>query len=177
MSATLRRNLLVLALLALATQVLIVGMEKLFLVQDTAILVAYQQALPQGEEQAIAAATQRTGKTGVEVITALYMHPAYGSVLALLLGCIAGAYLVWRRQVAWWVPMLLLPSTVVLNWTGTCAMLKAGLFSLLNQTVLHISLRALFLLIGLAGIAGFFLLLTLIVRYLLPATGRKLPSA
>lgn len=168
MSFSRLRTIWALILLMLATQLLTVGLEKLFLLQDVPILLAYQHAQQLGVDKALVAVEQATGKKPDAMIIALYMHQGEGRLLALVLGCMAAAGLVWRRGASWWLPPLVLLGSIALYWSGTQDKLKTSVFHVVSQAGQYLSLWNKLMVVGGLSIVCFLLLVTLASKALPP---------
>lgn len=166
-----KRTALALGLLALATQFLAIGLEKLLLLPDIPVLVAYERARHLGETEALTAVQRASGQPISDITIALYKHPALGSFTALMLGCLTAAGLTWWRKAPWWLPLLVLPASLALTWGGLRSILKQGVLSLANYQDNALSLASKFWLIGTLSISCF-ILLALVAARVLPTYSR-----
>jgi hypothetical protein len=165
------RYMLMLLLLALAIQLLEIGLEKLFLLPDVPMIEVAQQTQPLGLNKSVAGIERITDRPAAESITTFYRHSALGFFTALALGMLTASGLIWWRRAPWWLVLLVLLIAIALTRLGVQTALKPLLLFPLKHLDSSLSLVVRFQIIGTLGISSF-LLLTWVAARALPHYSR-----
>jgi hypothetical protein len=101
----------VLAQHVLAIPFLIIGAQQLQAIRWIAMAQVYEQRGPTGFQQYYPTLNM------ADWISAMLIGPLYAWALAVLLGCLLSAGIVWQRRESWLIPMLVVGLSVVSSWT------------------------------------------------------------
>jgi hypothetical protein len=104
-------NWSLLGLHALAIPFLILGARQLQAIRWQAIARVYQQSGLAGLQQ-----HYPTWKAS-DMLASMFMGPLYAWGLAVLLGCVLSAGVVWQRRESWLIPLGILCLSIVSSWS------------------------------------------------------------